>query len=75
MAKQKFKITNWSAYNKVLRQRGSLTVWLDESAITDLAQQRQTQSWTDWCITRKEWFCRVNLREKTASSGKRRKTG
>ncbi|STW80627.1 transposase [Klebsiella michiganensis] len=42
MAKQKFKITNWSAYNKVLRQRGSLTVWLDESAITDLAQQRQT---------------------------------
>lgn len=33
MAKQKFKITNWSAYNKALRQRGSLTIWLDESAI------------------------------------------
>lgn len=33
MAKQKFKITNWPAYNKALRQRGSLTVWLDESAI------------------------------------------
>ena len=41
MAKQKFKITNWSTYNSALRQRGSLTVWLDESAIaawTDSAQ-------------------------------------
>ena len=41
MAKQKFKITNWSACNKALRQRGSLTVWPDESAIaagTDSAQ-------------------------------------
>ncbi|MCD1125614.1 IS5 family transposase [Jinshanibacter sp. LJY008] len=38
MAKQKFKITNWSAYNKALRQRGSLTIWLDESAIA---------TWTD----------------------------
>lgn len=33
MAKQKFKITNWPTYNKALKQRGSLTVWLDESAI------------------------------------------
>ena len=33
MAKQKFKITNWPAYNNALRQRGSLTVWLDEAAI------------------------------------------
>ncbi|AHE72624.1 hypothetical protein M942_05170 [Enterobacter ludwigii] len=35
------KITNWSAYNNALRQRGSLTLWLDESAIaawTDSAQ-------------------------------------
>ncbi|EIM2851015.1 IS5 family transposase [Salmonella enterica] len=38
MSKQKFKITNWPAYNKALRQRGSLTVWLDESAIA---------AWTD----------------------------
>lgn len=33
MAKQKFKITNWTAYNKALINRGSLTFWLDESAI------------------------------------------
>ncbi|WP_025246496.1 IS5 family transposase [Candidatus Sodalis pierantonius] len=33
MAKQKFKITNWPAYNNALRQRGDMTVWHDESAI------------------------------------------
>lgn len=34
MAKQKFKITNWSNYNAALKQRGSLTIWLDESTMT-----------------------------------------
>ncbi|MGL9719538.1 hypothetical protein, partial [Symbiopectobacterium sp.] len=29
MAKQNFKITNWPSYNKALKQRGSLTVWLN----------------------------------------------
>lgn len=38
MAKQKFKITNWSTYNKALKQRGSLTIWLDDPAIA---------AWTD----------------------------
>ncbi|HIB1199076.1 MULTISPECIES: hypothetical protein, partial [Klebsiella pneumoniae complex] len=28
MAKQKFRITNWSTYNKALINRGSLTFWL-----------------------------------------------
>ena len=32
------KITNWSAYNNTLRQRASLKVWFDESAIA---------AWTD----------------------------
>ncbi|HFE6781715.1 TPA: hypothetical protein ACXE85_005613, partial [Klebsiella pneumoniae] len=27
MAKQKFRITNWSTYNKALINRGSLTFW------------------------------------------------
>ena len=31
--KTKFKITNWATYNKALINRGSLTFWLDESAI------------------------------------------
>ena len=33
MAKQKFKITNWQTCNKALINRGSLILWLDESAI------------------------------------------
>lgn len=28
-AKQKYKTTNWATYNRALRARGSLTVWLD----------------------------------------------
>ena len=33
VAKQKFKITNWSTYNKALINRGSITFWLDDEAI------------------------------------------
>lgn len=33
--KQKFKISNWSDYNKALRQRGDITVWLSDEAIAD----------------------------------------
>lgn len=33
MAKQKFRITNWKTYNKVLINRGSLTLWLDDETI------------------------------------------
>nr|WP_284700506.1 transposase [Serratia symbiotica] len=33
MAKQKFRITNWKAYNKALITRGSLTFWVDETAL------------------------------------------
>ena len=57
MANQKFKITNWSAYNKALRQRGSLTICLDESAIaawTDSAQPEgrgRPLYYTDMAIT------------------------
>ena len=31
--KQRHKVTNWSAYDRALRQRGSLTVWFTEAAI------------------------------------------
>ncbi|MGV1829095.1 hypothetical protein [Agrobacterium vitis] len=30
--KQKFKVTNWAAYNESLRQRGDLTVWISVDA-------------------------------------------
>lgn len=44
MAKQTFKITNWAAYNKVLVNRGSLTFWLDESAIQAWYDEPDTSS-------------------------------
>ena len=33
MGKSKNKITNWPEYNRALTQRGSITLWVDESAI------------------------------------------
>lgn len=33
MGKPKHKISNWKQYNQALVQRGSLTIWMDESAI------------------------------------------
>jgi hypothetical protein len=44
VAKQTFKITNWKAYNKALINRGSLTFWLDESAIQAWYDQPKTPS-------------------------------
>lgn len=44
MAKQKFKITNWNVYNKALVNRGSLTFWLDESAIQAWYDEPKTSS-------------------------------
>ncbi|RLR17735.1 IS5/IS1182 family transposase, partial [Sodalis-like symbiont of Bactericera trigonica] len=41
MAKPKFKITNWSTYNKALKQRRSLTIWLDESAIAAWTEKQR----------------------------------
>ena len=32
IAKQKFQVTNWPAYNESLRQRGDLTVWVSDDA-------------------------------------------
>ncbi|MGL9721811.1 transposase, partial [Symbiopectobacterium sp.] len=43
MAKQNFKITNLPSYNKALKQRGSLTVWLDESAIAAWTEKTTTE--------------------------------
>ena len=32
--KQRFKVTNWSAYNKGLRERGDIRIWLSDEAIS-----------------------------------------
>ena len=47
--RQQRKVTNWSAYDASLRQRGSLTVWFTEEAIAAWAAEARTtrggQSW------------------------------
>jgi transposase len=40
--KQKFKVTNWPAYNESLRRRGDLTVWISDEALTQWAAPRRT---------------------------------
>jgi hypothetical protein len=37
--KEKYKVTNWSEYNNALKQRGSLTIWFSEEAISSWEYQ------------------------------------
>lgn len=39
MSKDKYKVTNWSAYNEGLKQRGSLTLWFDADIATHWNQE------------------------------------
>jgi len=42
IAKQKFKVTNWAAYNESLRQRGDLTIWVKDEALSLWTARRRT---------------------------------
>src|SRR3954464_2014406 len=47
--RQKHKVTNWPAYDGSLRQRGSLTVWFTDEAITAWeAEPRSTRGARPW---------------------------
>ena len=37
--KKKYKVTNWSAYNKGLKQRGRLEIWLDTDIINQMGRK------------------------------------
>jgi heme-degrading monooxygenase HmoA len=41
MPKPRYKTTNWRKYNNSLVNRGSLTFWIDEEAITKWKQTKQ----------------------------------
>ena len=41
ISKQKFKVTNWTAYNESLRQRGDLTVWISDEALSQWSAPRR----------------------------------
>nr|AFJ91417.1 IS4 family transposase [Sinorhizobium meliloti] len=34
IAKQKYQVTNWLAYNESVRQRGDLTIWVKDEALS-----------------------------------------
>lgn len=42
IVRQKFKLTNCSAYNESLRQRGDLTVWVNDEALCLWSAARRT---------------------------------
>lgn len=42
IAKQKLKVTNWAAYNESLRQRGDLTIWVSDEALSLWSASRRT---------------------------------
>jgi hypothetical protein len=47
--KQRYRVTNWRAYDASLRQRGSLTVWFTEEAIAAWrAEPRTTRGGQPW---------------------------
>ena len=54
--KQKYRVSNWSEYNKSLVNRGSLTVWFDAESIAawhnvELSGQRgRPQLYSDLAI-------------------------
>jgi hypothetical protein len=58
MAKQKYRITNWSEYNSALKKRGSLTLWIEEgfektwyaSAASENAKRGRPLVYSDTCI-------------------------
>jgi hypothetical protein len=58
MAKQKYRITNWSEYNAALKKRGSLAVWIEEgfeniwyaTGVSDSAKRGRPLLYSDACI-------------------------
>ncbi len=43
MPKPRYKTTNWKQYNQSLINRGSLTFWIDQEAISGWAQSKQNK--------------------------------
>jgi len=53
--KDKYRVTNWSAYNNALKKRGDITLWIEESALESWYykgpnQQGSQFTYSDKCI-------------------------
>ncbi|HDY7455821.1 TPA: HNH endonuclease [Vibrio vulnificus] len=55
---QKKKIANWSEYNEALCKRGSVTFWIDESAVEAWSKGGSTD------ISNCEMLCKTHNRAK-----------
>ena len=42
ISQQKYRVTNWTEYNESLRQRGDLTVWINDDALARWSAPRRT---------------------------------
>ena len=42
MGKSRRKITNWPKYNKALKQRGSVTFWIEDSVKSDWYNKKRS---------------------------------
>ncbi len=52
--KDSYQVTNWSAYNKSLVNRGAITFWFSEESACQLEARKQgLQSWTAFCLSRR----------------------
>jgi len=52
-SKPRYKTSNWRAYNQALKQRGSLTVWLDANTaweVTPSGKRGRQQIYSDTAI-------------------------
>ncbi|WP_254701482.1 hypothetical protein [Neorhizobium galegae] len=57
IAKQKYQVTNWPAYNESLRQRGDLTIWVKDEGVVTLFECGQVRpslrfSGRPWVLSR-----------------------
>jgi hypothetical protein len=65
LAKAKYRVTNWAEYNEALRQRGDVTVWFSEDAVSRWCavrsdkrggQQRYSDLAIETCLTLRAVF-------------------
>jgi hypothetical protein len=50
MSKDKYKVQNWRGYNEGLKQRGAITVWLNEDVLEQWRYQGEKKKADKGCM-------------------------
>lgn len=62
MSKKQYRVRNWREYNEALRRRGSLTVWVDEAAVSGwLCEQKSGKRGASRCYSEDAIQCALTL--------------